>query len=607
MADFTELSFPSTTSTSSSPFSNPSSSPFTFNFSTSSAFALPSAASGAASVCLGTVSSSSVICGSTSSSTATSVNGGSTSSSTTLSVICGTASSSAAPSVSCASVSSSIARSFSLGTTPSSAPPVISGSTSSPIARSFSSGSTSSPIARSFSFGSTSFSASSTPFIRFGSSTASSSCSLSVRFGSSAATSPVANISGTTATNSTAITTTSKPYAAGLQASASASAAVSSSTTTATQTYSSITAGLSSGTSVSLAAPFASPVTNHAASSQLAATSTASATSTGFTLNSTVPAASSSTGTSTTTAAKTAVAATATVESLPSLNHTLHNFVRRSLAPSRTRHRVRGRGKQSNVRRGSHNMQRVPQQQSLQQVLDNEAYKFGNQFVHQRYGKRPQEEEDATIKISQHQSSTVLSSIPENINRRVGEWIEPKEVILPADVFKRINGPAECKGERYAPQWDVNPNESLDYDFPEQGGTLGHRMLKGMILPRDCPSRVSKLIFANTSHQLAQFCGSYLEVAELGLHYQRHNAWLSDELLDVTNRLKDAEQEAASAKTAINAAIVSKEAAEKHLAEAKQAWNLEKSSLESNIIDLKKQLLAMKEEKDGAEKEALKL
>ncbi|XP_021861335.1 uncharacterized protein [Spinacia oleracea] len=360
-------------------------------------------------------------------------------------------------------------------------------------------------------------------------------------------------------------------------------------------------------TSVSLAAPFASPVTNHAASSQLAATSTASATSTGFTLNSTVPAASSSTGTSTTTAAKTAVAATATVESLPSLNHTLHNFVRRSLAPSRTRHRVRGRGKQSNVRRGSHNMQRVPQQQSLQQVLDNEAYKFGNQFVHQRYGKRPQEEEDATIKISQHQSSTVLSSIPENINRRVGEWIEPKEVILPADVFKRINGPAECKGERYAPQWDVNPNESLDYDFPEQGGTLGHRMLKGMILPRDCPSRVSKLIFANTSHQLAQFCGSYLEVAELGLHYQRHNAWLSDELLDVTNRLKDAEQEAASAKTAINAAIVSKEAAEKHLAEAKQAWNLEKSSLESNIIDLKKQLLAMKEEKDGAEKEALKL
>ncbi|XP_021861334.2 uncharacterized protein [Spinacia oleracea] len=578
MADFTELSFPSTTSTSSSPFSNPSSSPFTFNFSTSSAFALPSAASGAASVCLGTVSSSSVICGSTSSSTATSVNGGSTSSSTTLSVICGTASSSAAPSVSCASVSSSIARSFSLGTTPSSAPPVISGSTSSPIARSFSSGSTSSPIARSFSFGSTSFSASSTPFIRFGSSTASSSCSLSVRFGSSAATSPVANISGTTATNSTAITTTSKPYAAG-----------------------------ELWTSVSLAAPFASPVTNHAASSQLAATSTASATSTGFTLNSTVPAASSSTGTSTTTAAKTAVAATATVESLPSLNHTLHNFVRRSLAPSRTRHRVRGRGKQSNVRRGSHNMQRVPQQQSLQQVLDNEAYKFGNQFVHQRYGKRPQEEEDATIKISQHQSSTVLSSIPENINRRVGEWIEPKEVILPADVFKRINGPAECKGERYAPQWDVNPNESLDYDFPEQGGTLGHRMLKGMILPRDCPSRVSKLIFANTSHQLAQFCGSYLEVAELGLHYQRHNAWLSDELLDVTNRLKDAEQEAASAKTAINAAIVSKEAAEKHLAEAKQAWNLEKSSLESNIIDLKKQLLAMKEEKDGAEKEALKL
>lgn len=55
----------------------------------------------------------------------------------------------------------------------------------------------------------------------------------------------------------------------------------------------------------------------------------------------------------------------------------------------------------------------------------------------------------------------------------------------------------------YQPQWDVREDESFYVDIPDNGGTLGYRLLKGLQLLMDCPAYKFVAPSAQLSHDMA--------------------------------------------------------------------------------------------------------
>lgn len=82
------------------------------------------------------------------------------------------------------------------------------------------------------------------------------------------------------------------------------------------------------------------------------------------------------------------------------------------------------------------------------------------------------------------------SAIPDYVNIRNGEFLEKEYLDVKADINPELAALfplLPINHERYVPNWDVRADESVFASFPEKGGTLAYRLLKGLQLPCDLP------------------------------------------------------------------------------------------------------------------------
>ncbi|XP_056682449.1 uncharacterized protein [Spinacia oleracea] len=171
------------------------------------------------------------------------------------------------------------------------------------------------------------------------------------------------------------------------------------------------------------------------------------------------------------------------------------------------------------------------------------------------------------------------SSIPSYVNIRNHEFLE-KEIL---DVRPEVNPelaalfpPAPISGDIFVPNWDVKANESLYASFPEKGGTLAYRMLKGITLPADRPLERVYTPGANACQKVLEAGGAVKELCDFFFYYQRkHDEHLA--LLEERDRqIRDLtlENERASSSLTIANANV-------------QAISVERDHLASEVVALR--------------------
>ena len=95
-----------------------------------------------------------------------------------------------------------------------------------------------------------------------------------------------------------------------------------------------------------------------------------------------------------------------------------------------------------------------------------------------------------------------ISNLSPGIFYQYQEWIEKKEVPLTDSVAATFAPQPVTPGKIYQPDWNAREDESLYSDIPENGGILAYRILKGMQLPLDRPSRSLVTPAARLAHDL---------------------------------------------------------------------------------------------------------
>ncbi|XP_056693284.1 uncharacterized protein [Spinacia oleracea] len=171
------------------------------------------------------------------------------------------------------------------------------------------------------------------------------------------------------------------------------------------------------------------------------------------------------------------------------------------------------------------------------------------------------------------------SSVPAFVNIRNGEFLE-KEAI---DVRPAVNpelaacfSPAPISDDIFAPHWDVRANESLYASFPEKGGTLAYRMLKGLTLPADRPLERVYTPGANACQKVLEAGVAVKELCDFFFFYQRkhdeHLALLEEKDKQIRDLTLENER-ASSSLTIANANV--------------QTISVERDNLASEVVALR--------------------
>ncbi|XP_056698259.1 uncharacterized protein [Spinacia oleracea] len=86
-----------------------------------------------------------------------------------------------------------------------------------------------------------------------------------------------------------------------------------------------------------------------------------------------------------------------------------------------------------------------------------------------------------------------------------------------------FSGPS-ASDRTFAPRWDVSESESLYGNYPEKGGTLALRMLRGLQLPSDLPKERLYTPGANACQKVMECGNAVRELTEVFIVYQKRLA-----------------------------------------------------------------------------------